>query len=333
MVSPRRDLAGQHIVVTGGNRGIGYGTVLRLAERGASVTMTCRSAELGKQAVAELEAVCPGADIRLATLDVADLASVRAFAKGLGKQQPVHALVNNAGANFWDGPSFVDGCCLTLRTNVLGPFLLTRELEPNLRAAASADRPARVVNVASVMHREPGSGEKLTQLLGAPRFWTRACSYSLAKACNVVMAHETHRRWRGQGISAFAVDPGASYTNIWSGSTGLVRSVDPLLRCLYAPPTDGGHAPAAAAAGDVAELPGSAKAAQFCARGLFATPLVTMWPLPALVASLLDWPLRFLSGGRLLHSTRAISPAAYTLDGALGAALWRQASEAVGVPE
>ena len=76
------DLAGKRAIVTGANSGLGLQTALELARHGATVVLACRSAERGEKALA----THPRRRRRTATsslgsLDLADLASVRAFAE------------------------------------------------------------------------------------------------------------------------------------------------------------------------------------------------------------------------------------------------------------
>ena len=51
-----RDLRGKHFIVTGANTGIGYAAARELAKMGAKVTLACRSAERGEQAIKNLRA-------------------------------------------------------------------------------------------------------------------------------------------------------------------------------------------------------------------------------------------------------------------------------------
>ena len=51
-----QDLRGKHFVVTGANTGIGYATTRELAKLGAKVTLACRNAERGQQAVEKMKA-------------------------------------------------------------------------------------------------------------------------------------------------------------------------------------------------------------------------------------------------------------------------------------
>lgn len=77
------DQAGRVAVVSGANSGLGYVTARELARKGARVVLACRSEERGGRAAERLAAEVPGARVEPARLDLADLASVRAFADRL----------------------------------------------------------------------------------------------------------------------------------------------------------------------------------------------------------------------------------------------------------
>ena len=82
------DLSGKRAVVTGGASGIGIPTARALATAGGDVTLAVRNPATAQAFAAEI-----GADVR--RLDLADLASVEAFARDW--DGPLHILVNNAG--------------------------------------------------------------------------------------------------------------------------------------------------------------------------------------------------------------------------------------------
>src|SRR5690349_6003548 len=92
------DLNGRNFLVTGANTGIGKETVRGLAKAGARVTLAGRSEEKTRAAMADIAATVPGADLAFVQLDLADLASVRKAAdEFLARDEPLHALINNAG--------------------------------------------------------------------------------------------------------------------------------------------------------------------------------------------------------------------------------------------
>lgn len=129
-----KDLQSKTFIVTGANSGIGRITARDLAERGADVILACRSRDKTEPVLAEIKA--KGGSARYASLDLADLESVRRFAgEVLAEGKPIAALVNNAGLAGARGKT-KDGFELTFGTNHLGPYLLTRLLLDHLKQHA-----------------------------------------------------------------------------------------------------------------------------------------------------------------------------------------------------
>jgi NAD(P)-dependent dehydrogenase (short-subunit alcohol dehydrogenase family) len=132
------DQAGKLVVVTGASSGIGLVAARELARAGARVVLAVRNTEKGQRVAAGI----PGS-IEVRPLDLASLASVRAFAAGWTGALDI--LVNNAGIMAVPEGRTADGFELQIGTNHLGPFLLTDLLLP-----AITDR---VVTVSSQLHR------------------------------------------------------------------------------------------------------------------------------------------------------------------------------------
>jgi NAD(P)-dependent dehydrogenase (short-subunit alcohol dehydrogenase family) len=228
-----RDLDGRTFVVTGATSGIGLITAGALATRGARVFLGCRSVDKGEGAAAALRASAPGRSLALDLFpaDVADLASVHAAAEAfLSRGLPLHGLIDNAGVGGAHGLS-PDGFELTFATNHLGPYLLTRLLEPALRAG----RPARVVVVSSEAHRNVRSID-FEALRGTTRSRTGLPEYAVSKLCNVLFARELGRRWAGRGITTYALHPGVVATGIWRRVPGPLRW---LITRFMIPPEEG----------------------------------------------------------------------------------------------
>ncbi len=145
------DLSGRLAVVTGANSGTGYETALELARKGAEVVIAARNPAKGDEAIRRIRREVPAASVRFATLDLADQASVRAFAERmLANGRPIDVLVNNAGVMALPTREVtVDGFELQLATNYLGHFALTALLLPLLKAGG-----ARVVQLSSIAHRQ-----------------------------------------------------------------------------------------------------------------------------------------------------------------------------------
>ena len=88
---------GKLAVVTGATGGLGYETALALAGAGAEVLVTGRNVEKGRVAMERIKRAVPSAKARFEMLDLASLASVRAFAaQMIARRQPLDLLISAA---------------------------------------------------------------------------------------------------------------------------------------------------------------------------------------------------------------------------------------------
>lgn len=222
-------LAGQTVLITGANSGIGKETAKAAAARGAVVLLACRDLKKAEQAVAEiLEDV--GKDkadnLQLFELDLSSLASVRACAAAISERfSVIDVLINNAGLMMCPQWSTVDGFEVQLATNHLGHFLLTLLLLDRLRASPIG---ARIVNLSSVAHM-PGQ-LYLDNLNMTGDLYTPFKAYARSKMANVLFTRELARRLNkaaGNKISVYACHPGMV-------NTELKRHLGGLQQCLLA---------------------------------------------------------------------------------------------------
>ena len=144
-------LAGRTALVTGGSRGIGKMIATGFIEYGAKVYISARKADECNATAAELSAA-GGACISLPQ-DISTVAGCRALAYEIKRREPhLDILVNNAGAA-WVEPfdEFPEqGWDKVMNLNVKSPFFLLQALHGALKAAASDDHPAKVINIASI---------------------------------------------------------------------------------------------------------------------------------------------------------------------------------------
>jgi NAD(P)-dependent dehydrogenase (short-subunit alcohol dehydrogenase family) len=144
-------LAGRVALVTGGSRGIGKMIARGYLEFGAKVYISARKAEACDATAAELTkdgAVCISLPIDISTVD-----GCRALAAEIRKREGrLDILVNNAGAAWGAGfDEFPEhGWDKVMNLNLKSPFFLTQALHAELKAAASVERPAKVINIASI---------------------------------------------------------------------------------------------------------------------------------------------------------------------------------------
>src|SRR6516165_6575352 len=146
-------LEGRTALVTGGSRGIGKMIAAGfLAQGAAKVYISARKAGPCEATAKELTAAYGGKCIAL-PIDISTVAGCEKLAGEIIKLQPkLDILVNNAGAAW--GAEFDEfpesGWDKVMNLNVKAPFFLTKALAAPLRAAASAERPAKVINIASI---------------------------------------------------------------------------------------------------------------------------------------------------------------------------------------
>jgi 2-deoxy-D-gluconate 3-dehydrogenase len=144
-------LEGRSALITGGSRGIGKMIAAAFVERGARVYISSRKAAACDATAEELSAG-GGACVSLPQ-DVSTVEGCRALAAAYAEREPsLDILINNAGAA-WGAPfdEFPEsGWDKVMNLNLKSPFFLTQALAGSLRAAASPERPAKVINVASI---------------------------------------------------------------------------------------------------------------------------------------------------------------------------------------
>jgi len=144
------DLTGKVAVVTGGTRGIGMMIARGLLQAGATVYVSSRKPEAGEEAVKELSQY--GSVVSIPADLSTEAECLRLAAEVATTEQRVHVLVNNAGAT-WGAPlaEFPEAAWdKVLSLNLKAPFFTVRAFLELLDAAATADDPARVINVGSI---------------------------------------------------------------------------------------------------------------------------------------------------------------------------------------
>jgi 2-deoxy-D-gluconate 3-dehydrogenase len=143
---------GKVALVTGGSRGIGEMIAAGFLANGARVYISSRKADVCDATATRLAEEYGGECISLPA-NLAELSGIEALAAEIGRRESqLDVLINNAGVS-WGAPldEFPElGWDKVMDTNVKGVFFLTQKLLPLLRASASHESPARVVNVGSI---------------------------------------------------------------------------------------------------------------------------------------------------------------------------------------
>jgi NAD(P)-dependent dehydrogenase (short-subunit alcohol dehydrogenase family) len=194
------DVSGKTALVTGGSRGIGLMIARGLVRAGARVIVSSRKAEDVHGAAAELAAL---GECHAIPADVSTQEGAQALAAATRERFPaLSILVNNAGAT-WGAPleEFpANGWQKVLSTNVEGIFHLTVALLGELRAAAEAQDPARVINIGSINGLVPPPVENY--------------SYSASKAAVHMLTRHLAKRLACEHITVNAIAPGPFQSNM-----------------------------------------------------------------------------------------------------------------------
>jgi len=188
-------LEGRIAVVTGGSRGIGKMIAQGFLEQGATVYITARKAPACDQAAEELSKY--GKCVSLPH-DLSTVAGCEAFAGEFAQHEnKLDILVNNAGAAW--GAEFAEypesGWDKTMDLNVKSLFFLTQKLYAPLKAAASADQPGKVINIASI------DGIKINP-------W-ETYAYQASKAAVIHLTRRMAARLINDNICVSGIAPGA----------------------------------------------------------------------------------------------------------------------------
>lgn len=187
-------VAGKVAVVTGGSRGIGAMIASGLVRAGCRVYITARKQEACNAKAAELAAF---GDCISVPLDLAAPGGVDDLVRAVSdREDRLHILVNNAGAT-WGAPLEeypLAAFDKVWNINVKALFALTARCLPLLRAAASADDPARVINIGSI------------DGLGVPAMESYA--YSTTKAGVHMLTRHLASRLSAESITVNAIAPG-----------------------------------------------------------------------------------------------------------------------------
>ena len=209
-----RDLHGTTCLLTGATSGIGRAAALELARRGARLMLCARDRDGGKALSAQLSGG-HAPDHRVLWGDLSRPHHVRAIA-AQAADESIAIVIHNAGVMKQRREVTPEGFETTFATNHLAPFLLTR-----LLAAQGGRRELRVIVMSSAMHRWapaiPWDDLQLSTSYDPMR------AYALSKLYNILFTMELARRYRAEGVTAAAFDPGFTRTRLGRDANGWFR--------------------------------------------------------------------------------------------------------------
>lgn len=192
------EFEGKKALVTGATSGIGRAIAVKLAEQGATVYVTGRRAELGKETVELIESA--GGTGHFIVADVANIDDVRKLAQEVGE---VDVLVNNAGIfPFSPTPEqSLDGYQQVFDVNVRSAYFLTAALVPAMVAKGKGS----IVNVSSI-----------AAVIGTPV----GSVYNASKAAMDALTRSWAVEFGAAGVRVNSVSPGPIRTEMAVTSVG-----------------------------------------------------------------------------------------------------------------
>lgn len=215
------------ILITGGNKGIGFETARQLGQQGHHILLAARDGAKAEEAAAKLQK--EGLTVAPITLDVTDSASIERAAKQIeARHGKLDSLINNAGVALepWGGGT--TGVSLDLwrkvfETNLFGQVAVTNAMLPLLRKSAAG----RIVNLSSILgslalHSDPSS----------PIYHFKSVAYDSSKAAlNQYTVHLAYEL-RETSIKVNAAHPGWVKTEL-GGDGAPMELVDGAKTSVY----------------------------------------------------------------------------------------------------
>ncbi len=212
------------ILITGATDGIGKQTALALARQGHEVWLHGRSESKCRAVLQDIQTATGNAPKGYWVADFSSLADVAQLGRDVAAQLPrLDVLINNAGVWMNDRVLTEDGFETTFQVNHLGPFLLTQYVLRLLTHSASTQTSARVVTVASQLHKR---GQLHLDDLQLQQHFTGFNAYSQSKICNVLFAYALAGRVKSKHITSNALHPGIITTKLlWTGFQSTAAEV------------------------------------------------------------------------------------------------------------
>lgn len=196
------DLSSKNILITGATSGIGAAAARSLGRLGANLIIVARNEKKARHFSDLLVSDgCKAPRIEIADLSL--MQDVRNLVKRLVQRgEPIHVLINNAGALFNQRVVTAEGIEQSFATLLLSPYILTEGLKPLLEQAGQA----RVINVASGgMYTQP---IVLNDLEYEQEDYNGTKAYARAKRGLVDLTEIWAEEWMKAGIIVHAMHPG-----------------------------------------------------------------------------------------------------------------------------
>lgn len=221
---PTTSFAGQTVLITGANTGLGYEAALKFAALGASrLIFGVRSLLKGEEARARIcqQTGYNASNIQLYELEMSTFASVKVFAEMIAKESRLDIAILNAGIV---APSYrlsPEGYEMSLQVTVLSTALLGMLLLPHLqKSAAISGKPSHLELVGSIAGRNvkpdtfSRSDAKILDQVNEPSFFGVQRQYNVGKLLLFYVLDGLVESTSGSDVIINAVCPGPCRTDL-----------------------------------------------------------------------------------------------------------------------
>ena len=213
-------------IITGASTGMGFEEAKAVAGKGFHTIMACHRPEAAEERRQEIVKATGNEHVEVVGIDLADLSSVRRFADEIkARFQHLDLLMNNAGTLETGLHITQDNMERTVQVNYVGPYLLTRLLQPLMGDGS------RIVNMVSLTYRVGNLDfPDFFQRGRKGSFW-RIPIYSNSKLALTLFTFDLAERLKDKGITVNAADPGIVSTDI----IRMHNFIDPLTDIFFRP--------------------------------------------------------------------------------------------------
>ena len=213
-------------IITGASTGMGFEEAKAVAGKGFHTIMACHSPEAAEERRQAIVKATGNEHVEVVGIDLADLSSVRRFADQIkARFQHLDLLMNNAGTLETGLHITQDNMERTVQVNYVGPYLLTRLLQPLMGNGS------RIVNMVSLTYRVGNLDfPDFFQRGRKGSFW-RIPIYSNSKLALTLFTFDLAERLKDKGITVNAADPGIVSTDI----IRMHNFIDPLTDIFFRP--------------------------------------------------------------------------------------------------
>jgi NAD(P)-dependent dehydrogenase (short-subunit alcohol dehydrogenase family) len=213
-------------LITGGTSGVGYAIARGLARTGGEVIITSRSHDSGDRAVKALSAYSDNAKVSYLVADLALQKDIIQLAKTFKEDhQRLDALINVAGAIYFDQQFTSEGIDRSLAINYLAHFSLTARLLDLLNATPQS----RVLTVGGAPRfiKKP---QITLKDLRPSKSYNGLTALSKAMFARVYFAFELAERLKGTNTSSFIFHPGLITSNLVNDAPLWLRFITYLMK-------------------------------------------------------------------------------------------------------